>query len=72
MPDRIEEIRRRHHGVRPDAIYVSFVTPQDTSDLFIEIDRLRAGVGVWERIWDDAILLAARVEALRDGTAQRA
>jgi hypothetical protein len=32
--------------------------------------RLRAEIETWGRIWNDEALLAARVDALRDGTAQ--
>jgi hypothetical protein len=35
-----------------------------------ERDQLRAEVKTWGEIWNDAELLAARVEALRNGTAQ--
>jgi hypothetical protein len=35
-----------------------------------EIDRLRGEIETWGRIWNDEALLAGRVEALRDGTAQ--
>jgi hypothetical protein len=34
-----------------------------------EVERLRADIETWGRVWNDAELLAARVEALKDGTA---
>ena len=34
-----------------------------------ERDELRARIEIWGRIWNDEALLALRVEALRDGTA---
>jgi hypothetical protein len=34
-----------------------------------EVERLRAEIETWGRIWNDRKLLAARVEALDDGTA---
>lgn len=36
-----------------------------------EGERLRAEVETWGQIWNDEALLAARVESLRDGSAQR-
>jgi uncharacterized small protein (DUF1192 family) len=34
-----------------------------------EIERLRREIATWGQMWDDADLLEARVEALRNGTA---
>lgn len=34
-----------------------------------EIERLRADIKTWGQIWNDPVLLAARTDALRDGTA---
>jgi uncharacterized protein YukE len=35
----------------------------------MEIERLRADIETWGQIWNDAEMLTARAEALRDGTA---
>jgi hypothetical protein len=39
-------------------------------ELRAEVERLRADLATWGQMWNDAALLTARVEALRDGTAQ--
>jgi hypothetical protein len=35
-----------------------------------ELRKLRAEIDTWGDMWNDEALLAARVDALRDGTAQ--